>query len=67
MRQNDAVTACAKVRYPSKLAAKIALASIAGRDSASKGNRKRADERRPYWCMECRCWHLTSRGRRQSS
>lgn len=46
--------ACQKIRYYTRLDAKIALAST-HRSKSPKRN-----ERRIYWCQECRALHLTS-------
>lgn len=50
---------CAKRRLPTRLDAKIALAST------HRSGLSRREEKRYYWCADCRGYHLTSkRGRR---
>ena len=46
---------CHKVRYRTRLDAKIALAS-----TQQSRNSKR-EESRVYWCQECKSLHLTSK------
>jgi len=53
----DAQEVCTKIPYLGKKQAKAALRSA--RESAEKGNGKRA-ETRTYLCPECSFWHLTS-------
>ena len=48
---------CSKRRYRDDIAAKLALAKIARKDSGAREK----NERRAYRCPKCRGWHLTSR------
>jgi hypothetical protein len=50
---------CRKVRYYTRLDAKIALAST--RSAAAAGDR---NEIRIYWCKGCSALHLTSQKKR---
>lgn len=50
--------ACKKVRYRTRLDAKIALASTMAKNSAKR------NEVRIYWCQECKGFHLTSQRKR---
>ena len=43
-----------KIRYRTKLDAKLELAAI------QRSRNPRRKERRYYWCPECKGWHLTS-------
>ena len=46
--------ACQKIKYYRRIDAKIALASTQRSQSSTR------NERRIYWCHECRALHLTS-------
>lgn len=47
---------CKKKRYPSKLAADMALTRI----WTKKRERRAKSEGRAYYCKHCSAWHLTS-------
>lgn len=55
---------CAKVRYPDKLGAKIALASTQASEAQHRKQVSRRAEVRAYRCPDCKGWHLTSRKER---
>jgi hypothetical protein len=50
---------CTKVRYRDRVAAIYVLATAQSR----KHTRRAKDERRAYFCLDCKGWHLTSKGR----
>lgn len=49
--------ACAKIRYRDRVAALLALSR-----TGQHGERRPKEERRAYYCQQCRGWHLTSHG-----
>lgn len=51
------MSSCRKVRYRTRLAAKLALMRIRAHSSRQEQEKV---ERRIYWCQKCRALHLTS-------
>jgi len=56
------MSACEKRRYPSKLAAKLALVRAqAKQEHPNHTVAAKRRESRFYWCPQCKGWHLTSK------
>lgn len=63
MDHHETTKSCGKIRYSTELDAKIALASTR---RARRGSPSGKEECRYYLCPQCRGYHLTSKGRRNS-
>lgn len=58
MKQEEKeLMSCGKVKYKDKLAAMVALVRCKGKHN----NAWKRQEKRVYYCNECKAWHLTKK------